>query len=219
MQTLRSLSLGCVYWLFTIAFVSNMAAQPNPEPKPLNCPNGSFLVGLVQHQTDRIVGVSPVCVPVIGPNWKSMNDLGILVGNSVGSLKDGKPRNTTCPHNFFLVGFRTTIGEYSADSHGLANAVPVDLLADLAPICRDHSGAVFGFEIGHLDGAGDNNLRVDTGLSGQTCPAHQAVQSLTFKFRFQRDLDPNNQFHGFTLTCKVLPVSATSAGATHVQNP
>jgi hypothetical protein len=182
------------------------------------CDAGFFLVGLTENKTDRIVGVTYVCQPALpGGLWNGINS-GVVPVTRLGDLTHGTERNTTCPHNFFLIGFVGTLGTYAPDTHGMAT-VGIDLLADLAPVCRDKEGAIFSFDSGHNDHAENNRLHVIPwdGLSGaRTCPLGQAAVGIVFRYENKPGEDPNQRFSDAALLCDHLPISVAGVGGDKV---
>ena len=181
------------------------------------CPTGSFLVGVVLNQTDRMIGMRFVCAPAApGARWASLDAAGVqatTIGNVTSGTKN-RITNSTCPHDFFLIGLRGTIGEYHGSSAAI-RAVPADLLADVAPVCREAGGAIFAFNDSRLIEADDNNLRIRNwdGVNGsRTCGAGEAAAGMRVAFETRRNDDPSNIFTDAALICRRLPRGLGSNG-------
>ena len=187
------------------------------------CPEGKFLVGITARKTDRIIGMSFACVtPKFGPAWTSANDVGIAVGknNPIGDTHGGTAVNTTCPRDHFLIGFAGTVGRYRGPGGIGAKAVPAQLVADLAPVCRNAAKEVVQFPRGRLWQADDNELQ-DIPWDGQngarTCKPGEAAIGLYMSYQAGANLDPNYRFGDVSLVCKRLPpptpVISTTTGS------
>jgi hypothetical protein len=190
-----------------------------PPGQIFQCQPGSYLIGLSENQTDRIVGVRFICVSSDSSQlWTSEPG---LIPTSLGDVhKDHGAAwtNVMCPKDYFIVGWRGTFGTYSADTHGSAH-VGIQLLADLAPVCRNLHGDIFAVNGGSLHQADDNNLQVTAwdGLNGaRSCQPGQPAIGVLFEFEELRNDDPNNRFEDAALICDGFPVNAGAIGTTLV---
>ena len=180
----------------------------SPRTSTVACGQGTFLVGLTQTQTDRLIGVSYDCVAATKRQTWDTPTHGHIFG--FGNFRGGTPVNKTCPPDYFLVGLKATFGSYSADTHGAAKPVPPRLIADLAPVCRNYQGVYFEFTRATLTQAEDNDLKnvAWDGIGGpRSCKAGYAVMRINFRYDGRRDIDPANRFYDAALTCRRLPVN------------
>lgn len=189
-----------------------------PPGQIFQCPEpGEYLVGLLQNQTDRIVGAGLVCASTDRTQlW--IGDTVVPASKMVGDFHNQGAilTNVTCPKDYFIVGWRGTRGTYKPETHGFAPP-GVDLLADLAPVCRRFDGTIFAFNDGRLHQADDNDLHVTPwdGLNGpRSCQAGWAAIGVLFEFQQALNSDPNNQFEDAALICDRLPKNIHLLGGT-----
>ena len=212
--TITALTLSVVHLFATSAFAQDQRVGffgQSAAGAFYQCPEGRFLVGITARKTDRIVGMSFACVtPRFGPAWTSAADIGIAVGptNPIGDIHGGTPVNTTCPRDSFLIGFAGTMGRYRGPGGIGARAVPAQLVADLAPVCRSAAKDIFQFPSGRLWQADDNELQDipwDGPSGARTCAPGQAAIGIYMSYQAGANLDPNYRFGDVSLVCKRLP--------------
>jgi hypothetical protein len=203
---------------------SSVAAQPrrgfdgkvivSPPHKAIACSEGTYLVGVTETQTDRIVGVAYDCVGATRTQQWDTENYGHRIG--FGDIRKGKTTNKSCPKDYFIVGLNGTHGSYKAETRGMA-AVGMELLADIAPVCRNGQNVLFELKRSYLDQADDNSLSdvAWDGLGGaRSCRAGYAAVSISFLYDGRRDIDPDNRFIDAALTCRRLPLNPAGAAST-----
>ena len=192
-----------------------LGAVSAARPDTISCGSAGFLVGLTEQQTDRIVGVQFECVTATSTQGWDASSLVHRLG--FGDMKHGAATTKRCPTDYYIVGFAATMGSYSGDASGSAQADPPELLADLAPVCRNRQGAIYPTNRSPLTQAEDNRLQPFAwdGLGGaRSCRAGFAAVKISFIYDGRRNIDPANRFRDAALTCRRLPVMVAPM-ATH----
>jgi hypothetical protein len=236
MKPTLSKLLGAITLLF--AFLESPAVHADPSQRagyhgdvstanPISCasPAGSgpksFLNGINQNETNRIIGVTISCVGTAhdGHGW-APGDMGAQPPTRVGAPA-GQWQAYRCPQDSFVVGLDTSFGSYSANTPGLA-AVSFELIAELGLICRGgRDNAIHVVSVSHLTGTDNNRITTrpwDGDDGARTCPRGQAATGLEWNFDSKRDADPGDQFLDVALVCDQLP-SKAAIGPDVVRKP
>ena len=196
----------------------NAAAQPRdafnggpitgPRARSIECNGGRFLTGVTEQLTDRIVGIGFTCYPATSAQRWVVDDGAFDFG--FGDLRSGTSRTKNCPTDYFIVGLAARFGTYAADSHGLAQARPSAILADLMPVCTDAAGTIYALQASQLTEAENNDVHeVSSDAIGgrRSCGRGKAAVKITFWYDGRRDIDPANVFADASLTCRRLPLT------------
>jgi hypothetical protein len=180
----------------------------------IDCGATAFLTGITLTQTDRVVGVGFDCNNATRSQTWDAN--GGTHSFGIGNVRGGRVSNKLCPPDYFIVGLSYTFGSYSADTHGMAHVTPAPMIADLAPVCRNHLNQVFQFQRSYFTNAEDNQL-VDVAWDGiggaRSCRAGWAAVKIDFSFDSRRDIDPADPFFDAGITCRRLPIDISHIGS------
>lgn len=188
---------------------SDLTPLPAQSKRTIHCAPGESLVGVGPNFTDRMVGVWFQCV-------RNDPDGRWIVDSEVTNFGPGQVRRSVsrwheCPRDYYIVSLAVTSGKYSADTHGMAKAVPAEILSDVQPLCRlpGSNPAFYQTPRAYFEQADDNSLR-DTSAripgDPHACPVGRVAVGILFEVDFGRDSDPESQFQDAALICDRLHV-------------
>lgn len=165
--------------------------------KHTRCSPGTYLIGIGETLTDRMVGYWQLCTGAAQGHWAG----DVIAAWGPGNVRSPAARWKRCPPDYYMVGLQATRGYYGPGVH--------ELIADLQPVCRTITQPTKRYEThrGYFEGADDNKL-VDLNWGGQNSP--KACQNgtvavgIAFNYKGSRDQDPENQFLDAALICSAV---------------